>query len=193
MIRALGIQGLAFAVLLPVCAWAAPEKTARPDAPLSGGIQQACSREIDAFCGDLETGGFKMLACLYGKRNDLSGACSAGVRELDIGVEEVAYNCVEDIARFCDGRDSDDLKDIRCLWGRRPSLTPHCRTVFDRVDRDGRKVLKNCRQDSVRHCQRDPSGSHRILKCLRRHQTALSAQCRREVGEKNLRGSLKPR
>jgi hypothetical protein len=92
-------------------------------------VMEACSADIDDFCGTVTSGGGRVSLCMLAHEDQLSGRCRSALyrvsRELKRNVDRVAGACWGEIQTLC----GDAGKIGQCLEQKRGSLSSSCQTI----------------------------------------------------------------
>jgi hypothetical protein len=101
-------------------------------------------------------------------------------------VSQLKEKCGSDINKFCSGIKPGEGRIAACLDAREDQLSASCKTtwmttkadVSKRVDRADVAFRKQCGADVQKFCSDVPSGKGRLLSCLSKHQSDVSASCK---------------
>ena len=96
-------------------------------------IGEGCSKDIAAFCGDVELGDGRILNCLDQNQSQLSATCKQALVAGDSAVEEAlgnanffGANCGPDMKRLCPGVTPSDGKLLDCLQENSGNMEKRC-------------------------------------------------------------------
>jgi hypothetical protein len=89
-----------------------------------------------------------------------------------------ANPCTDDAAKFCKDVKPGGAGLTKCLREHENELSQACKTYVT----EGRKKAKAghdaCKADIDNFCKEVEPGGGRVIKCLRQHETELSAECK---------------
>ncbi len=100
---------------------------------LADGMFKRCAEDIDFYCGDVEPGDGRVLACLYANTATLSEDCYAatdGIGRLLEGffdkLASVNAACAGDIKSYCAGAESGGGYMFQCLRDNKTKISEAC-------------------------------------------------------------------
>ena len=104
-------------------------------------VEDACSADIDDFCGKVTFGGGRVSLCMQAHEDRLSSGCRSALyrvsRELKRNVDRVAEVCWNEIQKFC----GDAGKIGQCLEQKRGSLSSSCQTIVGALGQRVRRLM----------------------------------------------------
>ena len=145
--RIVVLVALALAVLQASAAWAQAPTTAQRNA-----IRQACSRDYQAMCSGVPTGGRPALQCLQQNMSSLSPSCQSAVGVVSAGPSpggaqsrpppgatpaglRPAQACRGDFRAFCGGIRPGGGRAMMCLREHAAELSPDCQESLQSLRR----------------------------------------------------------
>jgi hypothetical protein len=94
--------------------------------------------------------------------------------------------CSKDIAKFCKDVKRGGGRIADCLKQHENELTPACKDSLakteKRLEKSG-ELSQGCKADVAKLCRDVKPGGGRIRKCLKEHQSELSAQCKKDLDQ----------
>ena len=137
---------IALAAIQAPVAWAQAPTTAQRNA-----IRQACSRDYQAMCSGVPTGGRPALQCLQQNMSSLSPSCQSAVGALSSGPASggtpsqpraaaptslrPAQACRGDFRAFCGGVRPGGGRAMMCLREHAAELSPDCQASLQSLRR----------------------------------------------------------
>ena len=91
--------------------------------------------------------------------------------------------CAGDIEKFCQGVQPGGGRIGKCLAQHKDELSPGCKARVEEVALQLKGVQQACQDDIMTFCPGVKPGGGRIAKCLKQHQTELSAECKAKIAE----------
>jgi golgi apparatus protein 1 len=105
----------------------------------AGGMQQACSRDMQLLCSDVEPGGGRIFRCLAQRQGDVSEGCGSFLRRVQARQQGAADNqprtdraqrmvaaCGTDMQKLCADTEPGEGRKARCLVDRKAELSVSC-------------------------------------------------------------------
>ncbi len=89
--------------------------------------------------------------------------------------------CHDDIMKFCENVKPGKGRVLRCMRQYDKHLSDACRDHIGEVKEKTRKFAKACREDTRKFCADVEAGRGTVYRCLKQHQTELSAVCVNQV------------
>lgn len=92
-------------------------------------IENACSNDIERYCGDITPGGGRIASCMQAYADQLSLRCrfslGRAVSNFERAVENIADTCMSAVQQQC-----GDVEDVRqCIQQKSASLPQSCQTI----------------------------------------------------------------
>ena len=91
--------------------------------------------------------------------------------------------CAGDIEKFCQGVQPGGGRITKCLAQHKDELTPGCKARVEEVVLQLKGMQQACEDDIMTFCPDVKPGGHRIVKCLRLHESELSSECKGKIAE----------
>lgn len=85
--------------------------------------------------------------------------------------------CADDIAKFCKDVQPGGGRISGCLKAHEKELSATCKEEIAEVQKRWNETAQACHDDVLKFCKDVQPGGGRIAKCLREHQSELSADC----------------
>ncbi len=103
-------------------------------------VANGCKTEIDTYCKDVTPGEGRIIACLFARRDKLSGKCEfafydAAVR-LERAVAALSYaanECEDDLDKFCSGVQADEGRLLECKDNNDAKVRSRCKQCLKDV------------------------------------------------------------
>jgi hypothetical protein len=89
-----------------------------------------------------------------------------------------AGTCAPDIDRFCATVEAGGGRIARCLKEHESELSPSCRDHLAEVKGKLEEIHRDCRPDADTVCGDVKPGAGRVLRCLKKNRSKLSAGCK---------------
>ena len=103
-------------------------------------VTNACEKEIETYCSQVNPGEGRMLSCFYAHEDKLSVQCVNalydGMTTLERAVESMAYvanQCRDDIDTHCGETVPGEGRIAECLLDKKADLSPTCSGAIDEV------------------------------------------------------------
>lgn len=91
--------------------------------------------------------------------------------------------CADDAAKFCKDVKPGGGRIIKCLEGHQSELSEACKKQLESEGARIKAAQDACKSDVEKWCKDVQPGGGRIVKCLKEHQTELSAECKSQVAK----------
>jgi Cysteine rich repeat len=170
------------AALASVCLVPLAQAQGAPDAPRVRGVMSACQPDLAAYCGGVEKGGGRKIACLKDNQAKLSPGCTAAIGEVlakradrqGKGRGDQAA-CKGDIATLCAGVEKGQGRIGQCMKANEAKLSPAC--AASRADKKAqRSAMKSaCAGDKKTLCGGAKKGA--VKQCFIEKRAQLSPGC----------------
>ncbi len=95
--------------------------------------------------------------------------------------------CAEEIEKYCSELKPGGGRIIACLKEHESELTALCKDRIEKVARRLKELEKACAEDVERSCRDVQPGRGRIAKCLKEHESELSAVCLEKLPKRKAR------
>jgi hypothetical protein len=94
--------------------------------------------------------------------------------------------CKAEIEKLCPGMKPGDGHYGQCLVDHQKDFSAPCKKYADAAvaRKEDLKQFPACIADAERLCPNTPRSLTRVKKCLRTHQSDLSADCKQEIGKR---------
>jgi hypothetical protein len=170
------------AAMTAVCFVPFAQAQGAPDAPKVKGVMSACQPDLAAYCGGVEKGGGRKIACLKDNQAKLSAACTAAIGQV---LEKRAGKqgngrgdraaCKGDIATLCAGVEKGQGRIAQCMKANEAKLSPAC--AASRADKKAqRAAMKSaCVGDKKSLCGGAKKGA--LKQCFIEKRAQLSPGC----------------
>ncbi|HXH12138.1 MAG TPA: cysteine rich repeat-containing protein [Alphaproteobacteria bacterium] len=91
--------------------------------------------------------------------------------------------CMEDVQKFCKDVPPGRGNVMKCLRAHQAELSPACQEQIQAAKAQAQEVSQACQSDVQQFCQGVKPGRGAIAKCLRAHESELSAACKDELAQ----------
>ncbi|MBX2996478.1 MAG: cysteine rich repeat-containing protein [Bdellovibrionaceae bacterium] len=98
---------------------------------------------------------------------------------------EVKEACKNDIEKLCKGTKPGKGEVMKCLKEHEAQVSAECKAAGQEMKHDMKAAHEACKADLEKFCGDIKPGKGRKIKCLKKHEAELSAEC------KSARESLK--
>jgi hypothetical protein len=88
-----------------------------------------CAPDVERFCKGTPPGGGRLMQCLQGHKDDLSGGCKKAMG-LGGGAPSAQEACRSDAMKFCASARGDQAKMKSCLASHASELSDGCKTAM---------------------------------------------------------------
>jgi len=98
-----------------------------------------------------------------------------------IGLPASAQNrnsCADDIAEFCKDVSPGGGRMARCLKQHEEDLSEECKASIEQARSKVQEAQEACSDDIQNFCKDVKPGAGRIMRCLKKNEEQLSAECR---------------
>jgi hypothetical protein len=85
--------------------------------------------------------------------------------------------CKDDIEKLCKDVKPGQGRILKCMREHENELSPVCKDHVLAAREKAESFLRACKSDISKYCQDIKPGSGRIINCLRKHESELSADC----------------
>ncbi len=85
--------------------------------------------------------------------------------------------CNADIEKFCKDVQPGQGRIVNCMQQHEAELSAACRDQIAEAREKTQAFAKACKPDAEKFCKDVKPGQGRIIRCLKQHQTELSADC----------------
>ena len=92
--------------------------------------------------------------------------------------------CREDAAKLCKGVKPGGGAIVKCLKEHSSEVSPACKADMEKAKEKSKEFRQACKEDKAKLCHDVKPGGGAVLKCLREHESDLSASCRQEMSER---------
>lgn len=92
-----------------------------------------------------------------------------------------AEACSADVKKFCAGVKPGGGAIHQCLKQHEAELTPGCAQFRDAANDKIKSFVQACGADMRTYCNKVQPGEGRVVQCLKKHQDALTTQCRAQL------------
>ena len=89
-----------------------------------------------------------------------------------------ARPCADDAARLCQGVKPGGGAIVRCLNEHSSELSPECKEDMAKAKEKVKDFAEACAGDARNFCKDAKPGGGRIVRCLKQHESELSAECK---------------
>jgi hypothetical protein len=89
--------------------------------------------------------------------------------------------CADDVEKFCKDVKPGGGRIVKCLEAHQSDLSDACKKRLESGGARMKAVQAACGADVEKWCKDVKPGGGRIVKCLKEHQTELSAECKTHV------------
>ncbi len=103
-------------------------------------FNQACEKEIDAYCSQVTPGDGRLLSCFYAHEDKLSIQCVNalydGMAALERAVDAISYvanQCRDDIDTHCGETIPGEGRVLKCLLAKKADVSDTCSGAIDEV------------------------------------------------------------
>lgn len=90
------------------------------------GSNGGCIEDVKKFCGNVERGGGRILACLNEHSKEISPSCKETLASTRRRLAALNETCGADMDKFCSGVQSGGGRLLGCLRGHSGELSPRC-------------------------------------------------------------------
>ena len=97
------------------------------------------------------------------------------------GAEPNAKPCADDVANFCKGVQPGQGHLAQCLKQHSNELSPACKDDLKIKKEKFQDFVQACKADEEKLCSDIKPGRGRIVRCLKQHESELSAECKERV------------
>jgi hypothetical protein len=91
--------------------------------------------------------------------------------------------CADDVEKFCKDVKPGGERILKCLEAHQSELSDACKKRLESGRARMKAAQEACKGDVEKWCKDVKPGGGRIVKCLKEHQTELSAECKTQVGK----------
>jgi hypothetical protein len=95
--------------------------------------------------------------------------------------EQAARPCADDAAKLCKGVEKGERRIAKCLKEHEKELSSACKENIAKAKEKGKEVKEACEGDTKKLCKGIKPGEGRIMKCLKQHESELSAGCKENM------------
>ena len=106
-------------------------------------VRNSCKQELVDYCGKVNPGGGRIIACLYAHSDQTNDQCSealeVGVVQLNMilsAVNNVVDQCHRDLDTFCGDELIGGKRMYQCMSKNRNNLEPECKSAFLQAEED---------------------------------------------------------
>lgn len=86
-------------------------------------------------------------------------------------------NCKADIEKFCKNVQPGQGRIVQCMKQHENELSHACKEQLEAEREKEQDFVKACKPDAEKFCKNVKPGQGRVVRCLKQHQTELSANC----------------
>jgi hypothetical protein len=129
-----------------------------------------CTADAARLCPGVEPGAGRVLACLRGRKTELSPSCKLAVEPTGQAQAELAQACKSPAERLCPGAS-----------GFAALVPPACQDAMWVAQEKYDQFRSICAGDLDRWCKEVPTGEGRLIACLRSRASRLAPLCREMV------------
>jgi hypothetical protein len=170
-----------------------------------GGGQQPCRADIQTLCKGVPQGGGKIRDCLRQHASELSPGCKEKMeRNQGIfaqggsgGSATMLEVCDEDKKKHCPKVEAGGGRIRQCLKTHLAELSPKCKAVIQESSQGARRRAAGfrvaCRDELGKLCRGTEPGGGRLMDCLKKHESELSAGCRTALSDTKAAQPAKPK
>jgi hypothetical protein len=91
--------------------------------------------------------------------------------------------CVEDVQKFCKDVPRGRGNVMKCLQAHQAELSAACQEQIQAAKAQAKEVGQACQGDVQQFCQGVKPGRGALAKCLKAHESELSAACKDELAQ----------
>jgi hypothetical protein len=184
--RAPSFAALAAAVTF---ATAMPAFAQAPSDAQRSALRSACRSDYMAHCSSVTPGGIEALQCLQKNMSSLSSGCQSAVRAVEPAAEPKAEAKPEDKPETKTEAKPEAPAAATAEPAARPATEPKSAAAPAAAPAAANKptsaqtaaIRSACRSDYMANCSSVPPGGAASLKCLKQHESKLSAKCQQAV------------
>jgi hypothetical protein len=184
--RAPSLAALAAAVTF---ATAMPAFAQAPSDAQRSALRSACRSDYMAHCSSVTPGGIEALQCLQKNMSSLSSGCQSAVRAVEPAAEPKAEAKPEDKPETKTEAKPEAPAAATAEPAARPATEPKSAAAPAAAPAAANKptsaqtaaIRSACRSDYMANCSSVPPGGAASLKCLKQHESKLSAKCQQAV------------
>lgn len=89
--------------------------------------------------------------------------------------------CAGDVEKFCKGVEAGGGRVSKCLKEHENELSAACKEKTAEVRKKMKEMHQACEDDVTKFCKDVEAGHAGIKKCLKEHESELSAECREKI------------
>lgn len=86
--------------------------------------------------------------------------------------------CKSDVEKFCAGMEPGNGAIAKCLKEHHNELSAECKAKGEEMKEHMHQMKDACEADVAKFCGDVKKGKGRIIKCLKKHEAELSAECK---------------
>jgi Cysteine rich repeat len=170
------------AALALVCLVPFAHAQSAADTPKGKGVMGACQPDLAAYCGGVEKGSGRKIACLKDNKAKLSLGCTAAIGEvLDKRADRLSKGrgdraaCKGDIATLCAGVEKGEGRIGQCMKANEAKLSPAC--AASRAEKKAQRLAMKsaCAADKKSLCGGAQKGA--LKHCFVEKRAQLSLGC----------------
>ena len=143
-----------------------------------------CADDVAKFCKDIQPGGGGIANCLKEHENELSAGCKEHFSKMQERMGKAREACADDVAKFCKDVKPGDGGVMKCLKEHESELSTSCREHVAHRGKSDHESRGACRDDVQKFCKDVQPGRGGIMRCLKEHESELSAGCREKLVQK---------
>jgi gas vesicle protein len=102
----------------------------------SNALQQACGKDVEQFCKDIQPGQGRLARCLKEHKAQLSQECTAYWEGVASGIkhkmESIKEACTQDLERFCKDVQPGQGRLARCLKEHSSEISAECKASMEK-------------------------------------------------------------
>lgn len=91
--------------------------------------------------------------------------------------------CAADVQKFCQDVSPGRGHIMQCLQQHRTELSATCQEQIQATRTQAKEIRQACQSDAQQFCQGVKPGRGALVKCLREHESELSAVCKDELAQ----------
>ena len=95
--------------------------------------------------------------------------------------EPNAKPCADDVANFCKGVQPGQGRLAQCLKQHSNELSPACKENIQIKKEKFQDFVQACKADEEKLCSDIKPGRGRIVRCLKKHESELSPECKEKM------------
>jgi hypothetical protein len=91
--------------------------------------------------------------------------------------------CANDVKQFCADVQPGRSNVMRCLKEHQADLSAACKDRIQAAQTRVQEIRQACQSDAAKFCADVTAGRGAVVKCLKQHESELSAECKADLSQ----------